>query len=103
MPFENHTVAAIFMSDTMHHIPDSENLLREVNRVLVDNGMLIMIEPANSIWGRFVYRNFDHEPFEPGGSWKIPLSGPMSAANGAWPWIVFIRDFLTFQSSFRSS
>ena len=100
MPFEDQSVAAIFMTDTMHHIPDSEKFLQEVSRVLVDNGKLTLIEPANSIWGRFIYRNFHHEPFDPSASWTIPSSGPMSGANGALPWIVFVRDFLIFQQKF---
>ena len=70
------------------------------NRVLKKDGMLIMIEPANSMWGRFIYKIFHHEPFEPAGNWKIPPSGPMSGANGALPWIVFERDFDKFKRSF---
>jgi SAM-dependent methyltransferase len=100
MPFGDHSVAAICMTDTMHHIPDSEEFLREVNRVLVDNGRMIMIEPANSAWGRFIYKNFHHEPFEPEGGWTIPPSGPLSGANGALPWIVFVRDYPVFQQKF---
>lgn len=100
MPFEDQSVASIFMTDTMHHIPDSEKFLGEVNRVLVNNGKLILIEPANSFWGRFIFKNFHHEPFEPGASWTIPSSGPLSGANGALPWIVFVRDLLIFQQKF---
>jgi len=51
-----------------------------------------MIEPANSLWGRFIYKNFHHEPFDPRGGWSIPATGPLSGANSALPWIVFIRD-----------
>lgn len=100
MPFADNEISAIFMIDTFHHIPDSKLFLTEVNRVLKKDGMLIMIEPANSFWGRFIYRNFHHEPFEPSGNWKIPPSGPMSGANGALPWIVFERDFEEFKKSF---
>lgn len=100
MPFSNSSVGGIFMVDTMHHIPDMEKFLEEVSRVLVKNGKMIMIEPANSWWGRFVYTNFHHEPFEPKGDWTIPESGPLSGANGALPWIVFERDKLKFQEKF---
>lgn len=100
MPFADNEISAIFMIDTFHHIPDSKLFLAEVNRVLKNDGMLIMIEPANSLWGRFIYKNFHHEPFEPTGNWKIPPSGPMSGANGALPWIVFERDFDEFKRSF---
>ena len=102
MPFLDNEISAIFMIDTFHHIPDSELFLTEVDRVLKKDGILIMIEPANSWWGRFIYRNFHHEPFEPSSNWKIPPSGPMSGANGALPWIVFERDFDKFKRSFPS-
>jgi hypothetical protein len=59
-----------------------------------------MIEPANSIWGRFIYKNFHHEPFNPEGDWTIPIAGPLSGANGALPWIVFIRDNQIFRKKF---
>jgi SAM-dependent methyltransferase len=100
MPFDNNSVGGIFMVDTMHHIPDMEKFLEEVCRVLVKNGKMIMIEPANSWWGRLIYKNFHHEPFEPKGGWTIPESGPLSGANGALPWIVFERDKLKFQEKF---
>jgi SAM-dependent methyltransferase len=100
MPFENQELSAIFMVDTFHHIPDSRLFLTEADRVLKKDGMIIMIEPANTFWGRFVYKNFHHEPFEPGAGWTIPASGPLSGANGALPWIVFQRDFEKFNTWF---
>ncbi|HEX3007759.1 MAG TPA: class I SAM-dependent methyltransferase [Bacteroidales bacterium] len=100
MPFEDASVSGIFMIDTMHHIPDSEVFLNEVNRVLKKGGKMIMIEPANSLWGRFIYKNFHHEPFNIAGDWTIPERGPLSGANGALPWIVFIRDYNIYQSKF---
>lgn len=100
MPFEDKSVGCLLMVDTMHHIPDSEIFLNEVLRVLDNNGKLLMIEPANSLWGRFIYKNFHHEPFNPQGDWSIPSSGPLSGANGALPWIVFIRDNKRFTKEF---
>ena len=102
MPFENNSVSCIYMTDTMHHIPDSELFLKEVDRVLTNGGKLIMVEPANTFWGRFIYQHFHHEPFNPNGSWSIPVSGPMSGANGALPWIVFVRDNVIFTEGFPS-
>ncbi len=100
MPFTDNELSAIFMIDTFHHIPDSKLFLTEVNRVLKKDGMLVMIEPANSFWGRFIYKNFHHEPFDLNGDWKIPSSGPLSGANGALPWIVFERDSEEFNTDF---
>jgi SAM-dependent methyltransferase len=100
MPFENASVAGIFMTDVFHHIPDSAAFLDEARRVLVKGGKIIMIEPANSFWGRFIYQNFHHEPFNPQGDWHIPPAGPMSGANGALPWIVFERDRKKFEAAY---
>lgn len=100
MPFDDNSVGCVFMIDTMHHIPDSEQFLNEASRILVKGGKIIMIEPANSIWGRFIYKNFHHEPFHPEGNWSIPSIGPLSGANGALPWIVFVRDNEIFTNKF---
>lgn len=100
MPFPDGEISALLMIDTFHHIPDAGKFLQEAERVLMKGGYIIMIEPANSIWGRFIYRNFHHEPFDPDGGWTIPRSGPLSGANGALPWIVFERDAQLFESKF---
>ena len=100
MPFSDSSVGGIFMIDTLHHIPDIEKFLDEANRVLAKNGKMIMIEPANSLWGRFIYKNFHHEPFDINGGWTFPEKGPLSGANGALPWIVFERDKLIFKNKY---
>ncbi len=100
MPFEDNSIGGIFMVDTMHHIPDSEKFLNEASRVLAKKGKIIMIEPANTLWGRFIYKNFHHEPFDEKANWTIPDTGPLSGANGALPWIVFERDKLKFKEKF---
>ena len=100
MPFNDNEVSAIFMIDTFHHIPDSEQFLNEACRVLMKEEIIVMIEPANTMWGRFIYKNFHHEPFETDSDWKIPDTGPLSGANGALPWIVFNRDVERYQKLF---
>jgi SAM-dependent methyltransferase len=101
MPFEDASLGAILMIDTFHHIPDSEQFLKECVRCLKPGGRLFMIEPANSAFGRFIYQNYHHEPFIPEAKeWSIPSSGPMSGANGALPWIVFQRDLERLKKQF---
>ena len=100
MPFSDQELSAIFMIDTLHHIPDANQFFKECSRTIVPGGVVIMIEPANSLWGRHIYQNFHHEPFEPTEGWEIPSQGPMSGANGALPWIVFERDRAKFESNF---
>lgn len=100
MPFSEDEVSGLFMIDTFHHIPDATKFLHEAKRILKNKGQIIMIEPANSLWARFIYKNFHNEPFNPNGGWTIPSSGPLSGANGALPWIVFERDIKIFTDIF---
>lgn len=101
IPFKGEELSAIFMVNVLHHIPNSKNFFSEAQRTLKTNGKIIMVEPANSIFGRFIYRNFHHEPFDPTAcNWEIPFTGPLSGANGALPWIIFERDKKTFEESF---
>lgn len=100
MPFEKNEISGLFMIDTFHHIPDAEQFLRDASRVLKKGGQIVMIEPASSAWGKFIYENFHHEPFDKQGDWSIPVSGPLSGANGALPWIVFERDRNKFNELF---
>ena len=49
-------------------------------------------------WSRWIYGRFHHEPFDPQrADWEFPLSGPLSGANGALPWIIFQRDREQFE------
>lgn len=100
MPFQNNSISAFLMVDVFHHVPDSLQFLKEMERTLKPGGKIIMNEPWNSAWGQMIYKNFHHETFNPKGGWSIPSSGPMSDANGALPWIVFKRDFEKFKADF---
>lgn len=100
MPFADESVDAVVMIDVLHHIPDVAKFFSELERCLKVGGKAVMVEPANTMWGRFVYQNFHHEPFRPEEGWRLADGGPMSAANGAIPWIVFVRDRDRFQREF---
>ena len=81
---------------------DSFAFFQEIDRCLKIGGKVIMIEPANTLWGRFVYQNFHHEVFDPSGDWTVKGEGPLSSANGAIPWIIFFRDRKKFEGEFPS-
>jgi SAM-dependent methyltransferase len=100
MPFPSNSLDALLMFDVFHHMPDVERFLREASRCLKPGGKILMVEPANTLWGRFIYGCFHHEPFSPTAGWRLDACGPMSSANGALPWIVFKRDLDTFQTHF---
>jgi SAM-dependent methyltransferase len=100
MPFEDGSVDAFVMIDVLHHLGEIETVFHEFLRCLKPGGAVVMIEPANTLWGRFIYHHFHHEPFEPDAGWGFASKGPLSAANGALPWIVFHRDRERFLTEF---
>ena len=102
MPFADNTVDAYLMIDVLHHIEDTRLFFKEAERTLKIGGKIIMIEPANTAWSRFIHRNFHHEEFDTGGKWGTRKSGPLSSANTAIGWIVFFRDRETFEAEFPS-
>jgi SAM-dependent methyltransferase len=101
LPFRDGFLRAIVFTDVLHHMPDVRRFFAEAIRCLRPGGRVLMIEPWVSSWSRFVYTHFHHEPFRPeAADWSFPSSGPLSGANGALPWIVFVRDRSKFESEF---
>jgi SAM-dependent methyltransferase len=101
MPFADASLRGIVMLDVLHHLPKVRLFFGEAARCLKPGGVVAMIEPWNTAWGGFIYRYLHHEPFSPlAADWHFPEGGPLSAANGALPWIVFERDRRKFESAF---
>jgi len=100
MPFASESIDAFFMLDVLHHISRPRDFFREAARCLTNSGKIVMIEPANSYWSRFIFRNFHHEPFDTDAGWDLEEGGPLSHANIALPWIVFCRDRSIFEREF---
>jgi SAM-dependent methyltransferase len=111
MPFENESVDAFVMIDVLHHVTEPRAFFKEALRCLKVGGKTIMIEPANTLWSRFIYKNFHHELFNPQArlvsaklravaGWELQEAGPLSHGNGALPWIIFIRDRKIFEEEF---
>lgn len=101
LPFQGAALAAIVMTNVLHHMPCARDFLRESARCLCPGGRVVMIEPWLTPWSHLVYRNLHHEPFRPeADDWHFPPLGPLSAANGALPWIIFERDKAKFEAEF---
>ncbi len=101
IPFADGSLRAIVFTDVLHHMPDVRQFFGEASRCLRPGGKILMIEPWVTTWSRFVFKNFHHEPFSPEAQdWTFPSTGPLSGANGAIPWIVFVRDRDRFESEF---
>lgn len=102
MPFEQTSVDAFFMFDVLHHINEPRAFFKEALRCLKKSGKIVMIEPANTLWSRFIYKHFHHEPFNVRAKWELEKTGRLSHSNGAMPWIIFTRDRKIFEREFPS-
>lgn len=100
MPFAKNTVSAFVMINVLHHLSDARAFFREVDRCLKDRGRVVMMEPANTIWSRFINQNFHYERFNPSQGWGAGRGSPLFTANGAIPWIIFCRDRRKFEAEF---
>jgi len=100
MPFKENELASIMMLNVFHHIPKPYLFLKEAERTLVKGGKIIMTEPANSAFGRFIYKKFHHEPFDEAGPREIKAGNPLSNSNQALPYIYFERDPDLFKKDF---
>lgn len=98
--FDDSSVSAFFLLDVFHHIKNPRKFFYEVQRCLKPEGRLVMIEPADTYWGRFIWKNFHHESYDKTAGWEVDGSKPMSDANIVLPWIVFVRDRELFEYEF---
>ena len=103
LPFGDGVLRAIVMIDVLHHISQPRRFIAQAARCVRARGALVMIEPWVSNWSRLIYSRFHHEPFRPEAEeWEFPPAGPLSGANGALPWIMFLRDRDRFEKEFPS-
>jgi SAM-dependent methyltransferase len=101
LPFAEGSLRAIIMTNVMHHMQDVSRFFAEACRCMRPGGRILMIEPWVTPWSRFVYSHFHHEPFHTEArDWSFPSAGPLSGANVAIPWVVFLRDRAKFEREF---
>ena len=101
MPFRDGSVRFFGMLNVFHHIPDVAAFLAEAERCLAPGGRLLVIDQNKGWISSLILRYLHHEPFRPGAeSWQFDSEGPLSGANGALAWIVFVRDRKRFETEF---
>ena len=100
LPFNDGELKSIMMLNVFHHIPKPYLFLKEAERTLGKGGKIIMVEPANSALGRFIYKRFHHEPFDENGGREIEAGNPLSNSNQALPYIYFERDLDLFKKEY---
>jgi SAM-dependent methyltransferase len=65
LPFQSNSFELIIAKDTLHHFEDTEKALIEIHRVLSKDGVFIVSEPNWSLFGRFIFRFFHPEKWNP--------------------------------------
>ena len=99
MTFADGSVRAVYGQNCFHHFPDPSKFFNELDRVLIPGGGAVLIEPYYGPLANFLYnRMFQTEQFDKTApSWKTPVAGPMSGANQALSYMVFVRDRMEFE------
>lgn len=101
LPFTNGVLQGIVMTNVLHHLPQPRLFFTEAARCVQPGGVLVMIEPWVTTWSRLIYTQLHHEPFHPEATmWEFEGNGPLSDANGALPYIIFVRDRKQFEREF---
>ena len=102
LPVAASALKAIVMTNVFHHLPDVPRFLSEAERALRPGGRIVMVEPWNTGWSRFVHDRFHDEPMFPDTpTWEFPTTGPLSGANAALAWVVVERDRVRLEERWR--
>ena len=100
LKFEN-KVSNLILVNVFHHISNPELFLRSAEKSLVSGGRIIMVEPSNNIWSRFIYKLVGHEKFDTEQkTWEFESKDPLLDSNQALSWIIFKRDYKKFKKLF---
>ena len=104
--FKKNSISNIILIDVFHHLQFPSLALKEIHKVLIKNGRIIMIEPAMGFIPRIVYKIFHYEPngFNLRIKWnnipkKMPLSNQYFAAQSI-PWRAFFLKELNLKSKY---
>jgi len=101
LPFADGALRLICMTNVFHHIPDAAAFLAEASRCLKRGGRMLIIDQHPGLISGPILKFAHHEPFRPDTEqWAFATSGPLSGANGALAWVVFVRDRGRFEGRF---
>ena len=105
--FKKNSISNIILIDVFHHLQFPGLALKEIHRVLIKNGRIIMVEPAMGFIPRIVYKIFHYEPngFNLKINWndtpkKIPSLNQYFAAQSL-PWRAFFLKELNLKSKYK--
>ncbi len=99
LPFKTESINNIVAFQTFHHFPHPMDFFSEASRVLTPGGRIVLVEPFHNRFCRMIYpRLFQTEGFDQKGAWVTEMTGPMTGANQALSYCVFVRDRLMFRN-----
>ena len=105
--FKKNSISNIILIDVFHHLQFPSLALKEIHKVLIKNGRIIMVEPAMGYIPRIVYKIFHYEPngFNLKIKWnnipkKIPSSNQYFSAQ-SMPWRAFFLKELNLKSKYK--
>lgn len=95
------SVDSFFLLDVLHHLRDPRAFFSELTRCLKPGGFVFLVEPANTPFGRLLYKGFHHEGFDEDAlRWGYCQPGPCPKPNQAVASNIFERDILLFEMEF---
>jgi SAM-dependent methyltransferase len=105
--FKKNSISNIILIDVFHHLQFPGFALKEIHRVLIKNGRIIMVEPAMGFIPRTIYKIFHYEPngFDLKINWndtpkRIPSLNQYFAAQSL-PWRAFFLKELNLRSKYK--
>ena len=104
LPFKKDSLGNIIFIDVLHHLANPVLFLSEAQRVLQNNGRLIMLEPYISPFSYIIYNYFHQEDVDfKIDVWNRRISNNKKKAfdgNSAIPTIMFSKEIKRFQKEF---
>ncbi|HVA32805.1 MAG TPA: methyltransferase domain-containing protein [Candidatus Baltobacteraceae bacterium] len=102
LPFADNSLRAIFLTHSLHHIPDVRLFLREALRTLVSDGVVGIIDIDWTPLARLLFSHDDVEEYYAveAGAWRLDLKRRADGANQALARIIFERDRKIFETEF---
>jgi SAM-dependent methyltransferase len=95
--FHEEKVGNFLLIDCLHHLPRPLCFLRAAGRALKPGGRIVMLEPAMTLWARFIWKNFHHENFDleqdvfAENVQPEPENGRFLFSNTAIPMLLFVE------------
>jgi SAM-dependent methyltransferase len=89
LPFRSGSLGNVLFMDVIHHVARPLDVLAECQRVLRPGGRVVLLEPAISAFGRFVYGVLHHEGVDMAYDVERPAPDDALFANGGIPTLLF--------------